>query len=794
MPTQEEEIDILIQTLKDPSAKIRANAVGHLGKMMNPKAVEPLVNIFLKDEDPDVQSKSAAALQNMGTAVVGPFIQTFKNGTPAGARRIIHLFVKFGDSVTPLLLPHVKDKNPELRALVVEVLGKIGSKAVVPPLLEALKDQDTKIALKALDALSRVKDAAVLASILECSKDASAEKRAKTAECLSRMPDTDESVKTLTGLLKDPEAAVRSEAAEALGVLRAQKALDPLMETLKDPVAAVRLEALTAIGKMPDPKIIPAINPLANDPDNHVREKALELLALLEKNKAADALIQALKDKNPLVRAKAAESLGNIKDAKVVQPLIDALNDENEAVQSAVYQSLEKLKELAADSLMKALKHGDSAVRLRSLHLLEGVSKAVGPITQLLKDVNDQIRTEAAQALGKMGEPAVDPLIQALKDENVRIRSTAAASLGYLRNARAAAPLVGLLKDSDIGVRFCAADALGKIASESAIPDLIAALKDDNEFVREKCVAILALFKEAALKGLLEAMGSGEANVRAGAAKTLGRIGSPKAAEVLVKALKDEQVNVRVNAVEALAAVMGEKARDPLAQTLKDADASVTLRAAWALGFLKDARALPVLIETMKNENAEHPAMTDSALEHLGSFAVEALVEVLKTGGKPDFRSRAAVILGKIEDKRAVDPLIKALEDKDMNVKANAVKALGCLADTKAIDPLVPLLKDVNETVRLNAVTALGALRHSSGVVADLKCPKCQKSLRVSKDQNFQRSSPGFINALFIVGSLLTPFLIGIPVIFYAWSLKSKQGGRLHCVYCNASVNVNWYD
>ena len=138
MPTQEEEIDILIQTLKDPSAKIRANAVGHLGKMMSPKAVEPLIGVFLKDEDPDVQSKTAVALQSMGTVVVEPLLQTFKNGAPAGARRIIHLLVKLGEPVIPLLLPHVKDKNPELRVFVVEVLGKFASKTVIAPLLEEI--------------------------------------------------------------------------------------------------------------------------------------------------------------------------------------------------------------------------------------------------------------------------------------------------------------------------------------------------------------------------------------------------------------------------------------------------------------------------------------------------------------------------------------------------------------------------------------------------------------------------------------------------------------------------------
>ena len=140
MPTQTEEVDILIQLLKDPSPLIRANTVTHLGKLMNPKAVEPLIEILLKDQDEEVQSKASEALKNMGTAVAEPFVQAFKNGAPAGARRVIQILVKIGESVIPLLLPHVKDKNPELRAFVVEVLGKFGSKTVVAPHDQTGKD------------------------------------------------------------------------------------------------------------------------------------------------------------------------------------------------------------------------------------------------------------------------------------------------------------------------------------------------------------------------------------------------------------------------------------------------------------------------------------------------------------------------------------------------------------------------------------------------------------------------------------------------------------------------------
>ena len=54
----------------------------------------------------------------------------------------------------------------------------------------------------------------------------------------------------------------------------------------------------------------------------------------------------------------------------------------------------------------------------------------------------------------------------------------------------------------------------------------------------------------------------------------------------------------------------------------------------------------------------------------------------------------AAFVLGKLGDARAVEPLIVALKDEDMNIRFTATLALGQLADTRAVEPLIAALKD----------------------------------------------------------------------------------------------------
>ena len=74
----------------------------------------------------------------------------------------------------------------------------------------------------------------------------------------------------------------------------------------------------------------------------------------------------------------------------------------------------------------------------------------------------------------------------------------------------------------------------------------------------------------------------------------------------------------------------------------------------------------------------------------------------------------AAEALGKIGDKRAVEPLIKALEDKDGYVSQHSARALGKIGDTRAVEPLIELLSDDDWGVRNAAKEALKKLGHEA--------------------------------------------------------------------------------
>jgi HEAT repeat protein len=50
--------------------------------------------------------------------------------------------------------------------------------------------------------------------------------------------------------LPDPDGQVRGRAAEALGLLRDRRAVEPLVAALKDPDVGVRMDAASALGAL----------------------------------------------------------------------------------------------------------------------------------------------------------------------------------------------------------------------------------------------------------------------------------------------------------------------------------------------------------------------------------------------------------------------------------------------------------------------------------------------------------------------------------------------------------------
>jgi HEAT repeat protein len=124
-----------------------------------------------------------------------------------------------------------------------------------------------------------------------------------------------------------------------------------------------------------------------------------------------------------------------------------------------------------------------------------------------------------------------------------------------------------------------------------------------------------------------------------------------------------------------------------------------------------DVEGLIKILKDSKDKFARWEAA--EALGEIGDKrAVDPLIEALNDK-KPLIRWKAAEALGEIKDKRAVDPLIEALkgEDEDWCVRKTAAEALGKIGDKRAVEPLIEALKDEDRYVRETARKVLEKIK-----------------------------------------------------------------------------------
>ena len=81
---------------------------------------------------------------------------------------------------------------------------------------------------------------------------------------------------------------------------------------------------------------------------------------------------------------------------------------------------------------------------------------------------------------------------------------------------------------------------------------------------------------------------------------------------------------------------------------------------------------------------------TPDALVQTSTVKITGMEGPVTSGGKA----------GESKDPRAVEALVKALKDKDRNVREAAAGSLGRIGDASAVDALLEALKDYDQCVR----------------------------------------------------------------------------------------------
>jgi HEAT repeat protein len=376
------------------------------------------------------------------------------------------------------------------------------------------------------------------------------------------------------------------------------------------------------------------------------------------------------------------------------------------------------------------------------------------PLAQFLNQNQfDYTRMKTTDLLGRLGgEKARTLLESALKDKAEFVRRKAAYWLGELRDSKSVPALRTALRDEDLEVVKAAARAIVNIRSKAGMLALLDLLKLGNTASRSIAIFWLGIAGREITLDLIEGiLANEEAEVRLNALEALGFIGGEralsmlcnskvcittvtavgqcdgeKAIRFLLSALEHPIGHVRCAAIDSLVKIDRTRFVDVFIQRLRDPDPFVRQHAAFALGISADSRAVPALLVAVDYEShldlaSSHRGIAvGAAAEALGHFreeeVIQSLLDLIQKHGGGDGTQGAALALGRIGDKRAVEPVLRIFDDA-RNIAWAAAEALGLIGDNCATLRLIELLREGDGLDQMRAAEALGRIRDERAIV-----------------------------------------------------------------------------
>jgi HEAT repeat protein len=358
-----------------------------------------------------------------------------------------------------------------------------------------------------------------------------------------------------------------------------------------------------------------------------------------------------------------------------------------------------------------------------------GTPDVIDPLTELLRDEDDQVRRQSASGLGRIGDPrAAGPLFAAMQSNpNMRVqvlealrRSTGARGLAVLLQSASddatkrdlaimirgthdpagADALASLLTSTDDVAKLEAASGLAELGDARGVPVLLEIGRGTELGRARDALDMLALVQSPEVPEVLGDMVGDETYLarRAGMLKALGRSGAPEAGRVLVRELEGDDI---ATAAMALAELGYEPAYDQLLRMVpRPRDTP----------FNQHAGMAGVALETAYQNRT-------AAVRALGRYgrpeAAEALMTIVEDAeDDPRLRNDAGLALGAVATDEILGQVIDKIQATDLDDAARRYY-LGALWQHPS-RPIATRLLDImaNQTlsgdIRIPAAVAVG--------------------------------------------------------------------------------------
>jgi len=609
----ESDLDWLTRPLSDESWRVRKESIEGLSQLPpTPQYVASLIPLMDPEMELTLRNSVVEILERMGHEAAIYIVEHLNIEQTDVRKFLVDILGNIGNPETvPSILNLLNDPEDNIKAAAAEALAAIGDSSVCEGLLTAIKDADDWVTYSILGSLAQLKCREALPVFFKYLGNQLLSKPALSGiGAMGSVEDGIRLMETVPGLTKgaaksaflaigaifrrhvwmegtdtardlreivfeiSDEAVIqylisqlevsddynnRRDILAAMGLIGSAQSLGSILNLVEDDTLAWDVDlALLTLGKR-DPNLISG---LLKHHDPLVRQRGARTLQSLGSVESINELYGLLSDESGHVRKDAVIAVSGLGDSGSIEKLLPVLEDEYSDVAQSAAHALVLLGQKSPDGLaaritpmlksaapslytllimiltevkapdweelcLKAAQNADPEVRAAAVSCLKRSesSAAIGTIINSLADENSQVRVQAVVALEELKHPeAILPLKAAMYDQDPWVRSAAVSALSAQPEVDPA-DFEELLKGDDLMMQTSALDALGRMAASG---------NDDP------------------LEILTEQFETGTLEMKRSICRLLGKIGGPKAFELLLRALEDDDPSIRIFAVHAL--------------------------------------------------------------------------------------------------------------------------------------------------------------------------------------------------------------------------------------------------
>lgn len=262
-----------------------------------------------------------------------------------------------------------------------------------------------------------------------------------------------------------------------------------------------------------------------------------------------------------------------------------------------------------------------------------------------------KLRGEDRQVLGRLLEHrgAVDAARRETRSRRAASRACAVEFLGDTGVAAALPDLTSLLHDRDPEVRWAAARGLGRLGDPGGVPALLASLEGRHPVPVDAVADAIFEIRTCPMALLRQGLRSHSVPTRAVAVELLGRFQAVSATDELNDLLRhDPSFEVRARAARSLGRIGSPRSVQPLLACLDASPAAVRAQAVWALGQLGAAEAVPALRDLLVDASHLLSEQAAQALAAISPLGVAVLTQEAENYGSAGRTARQALESAKL--------------------------------------------------------------------------------------------------------------------------------------------------